>query len=204
MNRWNRVLISCISSVVFCFLTACASQKSVIVLLPDPDGEVGAIEVKNKEGVQILNRPEYAVHVENAEQAPGPAEPMAEEEIQEIFGDALAAQPEQPGQFILLFKSGSIELTEESRKKLQTIPTIYKERDSKGIYISGHADSVGSEHGNLKLASRRAKYIADYLLTRGVDPEELEITSHGETRPMIKTGDEVDEPLNRRVIVIVK
>lgn len=201
MKRWNGLLSIC---VAFCFLTACAPRKSVFVLLPDPDGNVGVVEVKNKGGVQILDKAGYAVHVEDAEQAPGSAVPMTEEEIQAMFGEALSVRPEQPGQFILLFKSGSIEPTDESRKVLQTIPLIFKKRDSKEIRISGHADSVGSEHRNLKLASRRAKYVADFLLSRGVDPEELEITSHGETRPMIKTGDEVDEPMNRRVIVILK
>ncbi len=201
MKRWNGIFLSC---VVVCFLAACAPQTSVIVLLPDPDGEVGVVEVKNKGGVQILDKAGYAVHVEDAERAPGAAEPMEEEEIREIFGEAMSARPEQPGQFILLFKSGSIELTDESLKKLQTIPDIFKKRNSKEISISGHADSVGSEHGNLKLASKRAKYVAEFLLSKGVDPDELEITSHGETRPMIITGDEVNEPLNRRVIVLMK
>ncbi|MCP4688024.1 MAG: OmpA family protein [Desulfobacterales bacterium] len=201
MKHWNQIFLCC---MVFCFLAACASKKTVIVLLPDPDGEVGVVEVKNKKGSQILDKAGYAVHVEKAEQAPRAPEPMAKEKIEKLFGDAMAAQPEQPGQFLLLFHSGSTRLTDESWKKLQTIPAIIKKRDSKHVSISGHSDSVGSEHRNLKLASERAKFITDFLLSKGVDPEDLEITSHGETRPMIKTGDEVDEPLNRRVIVIIK
>jgi outer membrane protein OmpA-like peptidoglycan-associated protein len=46
--------------------------------------------------------------------------------------------------------------------------------------------------------------VAEFLVSRGVDPIILEITSHGEGNPLIKTPDGTAEPKNRRVEIVVR
>jgi outer membrane protein OmpA-like peptidoglycan-associated protein len=41
------------------------------------------------------------------------------------------------------------------------------------------------------------------LASRGVDPNIAEIESHGEDNLLVKTGDQVQEPRNRRVEITV-
>jgi outer membrane protein OmpA-like peptidoglycan-associated protein len=49
----------------------------------------------------------------------------------------------------------------------------------------------------------RARKVADLLVVQGIDPNILEIESHGEDNLLVKTGDEVREPRNRRVEITV-
>jgi outer membrane protein OmpA-like peptidoglycan-associated protein len=42
------------------------------------------------------------------------------------------------------------------------------------------------------------------LLQEGIAPALLEVTSHGEANPLVPTADEVPEPRNRRVEVMVR
>jgi tetratricopeptide (TPR) repeat protein len=70
--------------------------------------------------------------------------------------------------------------------------------------VVGHTDRTGSRRGNMRLSTRRARTVAGLLAGRGVDPGILQVTSHGEENPLIPTPDNVPEPRNRRVEVIVR
>ncbi len=64
------------------------------------------------------------------------------------------------------------------------------------IQVLGHTDSQGSEKANLLLGMRRADYVRDLLITKGVDPGRLSTGTAGEKAP---AG--ADEALNRRVTI---
>jgi outer membrane protein OmpA-like peptidoglycan-associated protein len=51
---------------------------------------------------------------------------------------------------------------------------------------------------------KRARAVKTLLEEEGVDFERLETDSHGEGNPLIETADNVAEPRNRRVEVIVR
>jgi outer membrane protein OmpA-like peptidoglycan-associated protein len=56
----------------------------------------------------------------------------------------------------------------------------------------------------LLLSTERARHVRDQLVEKGVDAELISVTSHGEDNPLIPTPDEVAEPKNRRVEVVVR
>jgi outer membrane protein OmpA-like peptidoglycan-associated protein len=72
------------------------------------------------------------------------------------------------------------------------------------VYVVGHTDRVGTEEYNMKLSSRRANFIRDQLVSKGVNSSILFVSFHGEAMPAVKTQDEVAEPLNRRVEVMIR
>lgn len=176
----------------------------VVVLLPEPDGQVGQIEVSNPTGTQVLSRPWEATEIAGADQPPAEPVRLDEAEVQEMFGDALAAQPMPPQHFILYFEMDSTELTSESRDLLPGIVEAIRERKSVDTSVVGHTDTVGAKDHNYRLSLERATAIGDLLKSLGVDPAILSISSHGEEDLLVKTPDDVVEPRNRRVEVTVR
>ena len=64
-------------------------------------------------------------------------------------------------------------------------------RNSVYIGVIGHADTAGDRNLNLKLSTRRAEAVSRLLIERGIKPEYLETSSHGEENPLIRTEDNV-------------
>lgn len=69
------------------------------------------------------------------------------------------------------------------------------------IDVYGFTDTTGSDAFNQGLSERRARAVADYLAARGVARSRFETRGYGEQYDFlrVKTADNVDEPLNRRV-----
>ena len=176
----------------------------MFVLLPDPSGKVGEITVANQGGSRTLTRSGQAAGVLDSGTQPEKPQIMESVEIQKQFGEALAAQPKQPVRFLLYFKHDSTQLTDESKKLLPKIIAVTKERNSVDTSVVGHTDTMGEAKYNVILSGKRARTVAKILVDAGIDPDILEITSHGETNLLIPTADEVVEPKNRRVEVTVR
>jgi outer membrane protein OmpA-like peptidoglycan-associated protein len=129
---------------------------------------------------------------------------MDKDEIAAIFAHALAIQPTAPIHFLLYFEKGTTTLDASSIGVLPEIIETIIARNSVDIGVIGHADTAGDRDLNLKLSTRRAEAVSRLLIERGVKPENLETSSHGEENPLIRTGDNVTEPRNRRVEVVVR
>lgn len=69
------------------------------------------------------------------------------------------------------------------------------------IDVYGFTDTTGSPATNQRLSEQRAQAVADYLAARGVARSRLATRGFGEQYDYlrVKTGDNVNEPLNRRV-----
>jgi outer membrane protein OmpA-like peptidoglycan-associated protein len=180
------------------------STKTTVVLLPDPDGSVGAVSVANEKGRVDLSRPNQATRVKGRQAAPAAPEVIPEKEIEAIFSDVLAIEVSPPVHFLLYFEDNSTELRPDSIAALPLILETIKERNSIDIGIVGHSDTAGNRDYNLDLSRRRAAVVLNLLVDRGIREAHLTTTSHGEENPLVETGDGVSEPRNRRVEVIVR
>jgi outer membrane protein OmpA-like peptidoglycan-associated protein len=69
------------------------------------------------------------------------------------------------------------------------------------IDVYGFTDTTGSTALNQRLSEQRAQSVADYLASRGVARARMATQGFGESYDSlrVKTGDNVNEPLNRRV-----
>ncbi len=184
-------------------LSGCAPTTTV-VLLPEPDGKVGALTVSTDAGSVDITKPGEATTVRSKSSLPSEPEVMPEEKIAATFGQVLAALPEQPVHFILYFRSGSTKLTAESLQLFPDILQAIEKRSSQSISVVGHTDTAGNRDYNLRLSTRRAEAVRLLLNQKGVKLTYIRATSHGEENPLVKTADNVNEPRNRRVEVIVR
>ncbi len=189
--------------VVALWFVGCATGKTVVVLLPDDDGQVGEIEISNKDGTSSINQAGYAVSVTSGN-APQPAVKMPENEIKSIFAKALVAEPARPARYILYFFWDSIELKPDSRLAINEIINEIEKRVSSDIEVIGHTDRSGTDEFNMALSRRRAEKVRDLLIAANIAPAVIRVAFHGEGNPLIQTADNVPEPRNRRVEVIVR
>ena len=199
-----KTMINILASFCLVLFLAGCGARSMVVLIPDPDGKVGQLVVTNEGGRQVLNKTNQSVQVKNRRTAPGKVTTLSAEKIRSTFSDALAAQPLPPATFILYFLPDSNELTDESKVVLPQIFQTIQKRGSTDIVISGHTDTVGAKEYNYKLALDRAQVTSKILVANGAVPANITVTSHGEGIPLIKTADEVAESRNRRVEVVIK
>ena len=61
------------------------------------------------------------------------------------------------------------------------------------------ADATGSESHNLKLSEARAKAVRDYLVSKGVNPDNLQVRGYGEALPIASNETKAGRAENRRV-----
>ena len=184
-----------------------SSKGDLFVLLPEPNGKTGSIRVANAGGSQILNKPGDMTRVEDFNRPPIAPRPLDERGVASIFGEALAAQPDLTPRFVsftLWFKSNKIKVTDVSRETLPEILRTIKIRKPTEIHIVGHTDRVGTDSHNLKLSSRRANFVRDFLTSQGIKSSVLFVSFQGESMPLVYTEDGVAEPLNRRVEVMIR
>ncbi|MEN2283055.1 OmpA family protein [Algoriphagus sp. SE2] len=110
----------------------------------------------------------------------------------------------EPGSILVLenvnFKRGTSELegldTEES---LIGIARFLINNPDVKIRINGHTDNVGDPGLNKGLSLERAGSVRDFLVSKGVEFENLRISGWGGSRPIASNATEVGRSKNRRV-----
>ena len=185
------------------FTSGCA-KKTTVVLLPDDDGTVGQVIVSTSSSSIELQKAGEATVISSPDSAPSVPEILEKETIDSTFGEALSALPDKPVHFLLYFFSDSTQLTMESTEIIPQILKAIRKRSSIDISVIGHSDTAGDPSYNLTLSKKRASAVARIISMQGIDKTYIHVTSHGEGNPLIKTADNVHEPRNRRVEVVVR
>lgn len=174
---------------------------SYLVLLPNADGTTGQVVVQNQRGVrQTLNRPKQGGGLDGAV----PPFPVTDQQIQRDFGAVMAARPLLPEHYRIHFATGGSRLTAESVVTLNTIIQRSRSFSALEVTVVGHTDTQGDADANYALGLRRARAFAEMLLAQGLNAVSLEIGSDGEDSPLIPTGDNTNEPRNRRTEVTLR
>ena len=177
---------------------------ALIALLPDPETHVtGRIRVSNELGSIDLSTPNASVNTVSTA-APGPMKTLTDDEVKQFFGEALAALPPPPRHFTLQFVFESDTLTDESAALVPEILAAVKALPVPEVVVVGHTDTMGDRKSNLALGLKRAMAVQTILVTAGLAPGLVEVTSHGEGDLLVKTRDNTPEPRNRRVEITVR
>ncbi|SOD12170.1 OmpA family protein [Pedobacter xixiisoli] len=105
----------------------------------------------------------------------------------------------------ILYEFNSAELTDSSKKTLDTLFQVMIDNPNIEIELSAHTDNIGSEPYNLDLSDKRAKSCVAYLMSKGITPDRLTSKGYGFSKPVALNqteGGKKDNPagraLNRR------
>jgi outer membrane protein OmpA-like peptidoglycan-associated protein len=183
--------------------TPAARPHDQVVLLPDAGGKIGRVDVANSAGSVDLVTARASTVIPSG-QRPSPPSELSEAEVARLFGDVLAMLPPAPQHFTLFFRFESDELTDESRALVDKVLQSVKDRSAPEVAVVGHTDTTGLPEANYELGLKRATMVRSLLLSAGLDPSFVTITSHGEADLLVTTADNVAEPRNRRVEITVR
>ena len=183
------------------FLGACAPLTKV-VLLPQADGTASAVLVKSAKSEQLLSTPYQRVTGQEDKALKLDATSAAD--VQKAYPQLYASMPPRATKYVLNFMPGGTTLTPESQAQLPKILEDATNRSGADMVVTGHTDSTGALAANDTLSLSRAKVVAQLLVDKGAAASRLEAVGRGKRELLVPTADEVDEPQNRRVEIIVR
>jgi outer membrane protein OmpA-like peptidoglycan-associated protein len=99
----------------------------------------------------------------------------------------------------IFFKGRSAEFKSESNPELNRFVEFMKVNKKLIIELQGHTDNKGEAAENLTLSENRAKAVADYLISKGIKADRIQIKGFGQTRPIAFNKDEEGREMNRRI-----
>lgn len=99
------------------------------------------------------------------------------------------------------FKTGSATLSTMLKSNLNPILERLNQFPESTVVISGYSDSTGLADYNLKLSKARAQSVADYLVSKGINPNRITVEGFGELRPIASNETAEGRRMNRRVVV---
>lgn len=178
------------------------AQPDRVVLLPEEGGKVGRVAVEVGGKVQEVAKAYAALDVDDKGGVKESQE--SEESVRRRYGALLDARPKAPVSFLLYFKTGGKDPTEESLLVIQRIKAEVESRPAPEVLVVGHTDSVGKDERNQVLSQRRAEFVVTLLKAAGVRAMSIETVGRGETDPLVPARDETPEPRNRRTEVWVR
>jgi outer membrane protein OmpA-like peptidoglycan-associated protein len=105
---------------------------------------------------------------------------------------------------VIYFSSGSSALGPAARAQLHRLAKrLNLDTNIKRLGIYGHTDDRSGDRANLRLSQRRAKASRDFLISKGVDADRLELLAYGETKPTDSNETQDGRQANRRVEFLV-
>jgi len=182
-------------------LASCSSRQSLFVVLPNPDGSSGAVTIEDGQKSVLLDHPYAAGEVRAGVAAPVQVD---QAQVQQIFGNALAAQPVLPSHFVLYFEKDSDTLTADSERQYRAVFADIKRRPVYEVEVIGHTDTLGNPAHNQQLSMTRAVMIRDRLVHDGISSKSISVAGRGQLDLAVPTADQVAEPRNRRVEITVR
>ena len=199
----NKSLAASASLLALCCLSACAPALRV-TLLPQPDGKPSAVVVQSEKNGReaVLDAPYAQSKLSSTGQLQRAHTDAAA--VAKDYAQLIALKPAAATHYRLFFTSGTTDLTAESQAQLPAIVQQAKAREGGEIVITGYTDRVGDAAANDQLSLERAQSLREVLVAEGFPAARIRAVGRGERDPIKPTADQVPEPENRRVEILVR
>ncbi len=199
MTNASRLAALCALSL----LGACASKANLVVVIPEENGHIGAVQVESGGSTTLLTGAYAALGGGSGSSHMKPVQ-LASTEVRQIFGTALSAQPIPPKTYTLYFINDSEDLRPDSKLAFEQVFGEIARRKAAELVVTGFTDTMGDPGYNDQLSLKRAKVVRDLFIARGLKGEDIVAAGRGERDLLIPTPDHKAEPGNRRVEITVR
>ncbi|MEM6624242.1 MAG: OmpA family protein [Pseudomonadota bacterium] len=166
--------------------------------------EGGGVQIDGDRASTTLDQPFAAGSTSD-----GRKSAVLEEEVREVFGQALDSAPEPPQVFRLGFGFGSARLDDADRAVIAQAVAEALSRPHAEMVITGHADAPGASVANLALSRQRAAVVRRSVVRALAEDEaagEKVTVTRARGRGELELLEEVPDrsELNRRVEILVR
>lgn len=118
---------------------------------------------------------------------------------------ALAAAPVVgPRAFTVFFEFDKSNISDDANRVLVQAAESAKAGIFTRIRATGHTDTMGTPRYNMALSIRRANAVRDVLVREGIPATQIVVIGRGETQLLVPTPDQINEPRNRRVEIVIE
>jgi peptidoglycan-associated lipoprotein len=100
---------------------------------------------------------------------------------------------------VVHFDYDSSELSNTDVQTLQAHAQFLMANANSRVALTGHTDERGTREYNMALGERRAKAVESFLVSSGVNANQLEAVSYGKEMPVVTGSNEAAWKENRRV-----
>ena len=103
-------------------------------------------------------------------------------------------------EYMVHFATGGVLMEQKDMATINAVTLLAADADAM-VYLVGKTDTVGSKAANMRLSRQRADKVHNALVDNGVLPARIVTSYTGKLAPVVATGDQDDEPLNRVVTI---
>jgi len=104
---------------------------------------------------------------------------------------------------MVFFDWDSTRLSPASLNVITQAVTAFRSTGNARVTATGHTDTTGPESYNMALSLRRANAVKNEMVRQGVPADAIAVVGKGETQLLVPTCDQVREPQNRRVEIVI-
>jgi outer membrane protein OmpA-like peptidoglycan-associated protein len=104
----------------------------------------------------------------------------------------------------VLFEHDSDTLAAGAGPALDRVVSSVQWRLEAQVSVEGHTDDQGAEEYNQRLSERRARAVAEYLISKGIEGERITTRGFGESRPIGLNDSAIGRQKNRRVEIVIR
>lgn len=104
--------------------------------------------------------------------------------------------------YTIYFKTNKYQFEKESDPTIDEIIKFMNEERQMKVTVIGSADTTGSKEYNLQLSEKRAAYIKNALIEKGINASRLKSKGVGETNDKKDSDKEKELQLNRRTVLL--
>ena len=190
-------------------VSSCASVEDPVVVLTPSSVEFEQEDTKEAEQTPA---PEPVAEPEPksapvVEPAPEPEPEPETEQVKEIKQAIQQAVKEEKKEFTIdfeklskqsLFEFNSDKVAKDNYAGLNVVAKFLKSSPNVSVKVEGHTDNVGAKEYNQKLSERRAKSVADYIISKGVDSSRVTTQGFGFSKPIASNKTKEGRAKNRR------
>jgi outer membrane protein OmpA-like peptidoglycan-associated protein len=97
------------------------------------------------------------------------------------------------------FEFDSYVLLRSSHVELDKVVNFLKSNTTVTVRLLGHTDFLGTDEYNIKLSQDRSRSVADYLISKGIEPQRINTYGFGKSRPLLLEKTDEARSINRRV-----
>ena len=182
-------------------LASCATPS--VTLLTSEEGKQGAVALLEDNGKPFENEISELNSRTNLSGKPR-TRSIDPAKLSSRKRSLLSELPPPPMRQTLYFKEGTTELTPESEPGLAFLTAEVAQRPGAEVQVTGYTDTLGSSDDNDLLSQQRAEEVLAALAQQGIDKALMSAVGRGERELREETPDGVANPINRRVVVIVR